>query len=226
MSTALEQTSWEKQLLLLENLTWLPWIGENYSIEPNQKVLVIGESHYADGVKGAKDMMNDKNSTRNIVQVLAIDNHTIKFFANIRRAIFGEHPAKPVAFWHSVAFYNFIQRCMIDKHHRPTNEDFSQGWDTFFNLIKVLQPQTCLFAGTMAQGYFWKQKGNSGFDSDGIYQGEKISHTFARYGTLTDNTGKKTELVFIGHPSVRFSWRKWHSYIQQKLPTQFRHIKT
>ena len=66
----------------VKGLTWLPWVGSDYS---DIKLLLIGESHYAQHENGDEDLdcynyfLTDNNATISFVEDV-IDGSTWSFF--------------------------------------------------------------------------------------------------------------------------------------------------
>ncbi|MCA9449711.1 MAG: hypothetical protein KC931_21500, partial [Candidatus Omnitrophica bacterium] len=126
-------TPYDLDLAAIPDLTWLPWVGQNYAdLAPGRKVLIVGESHYSskeDPVDSAEEIasyLNDPNSTREMVEG-ALINWTwphISTLANLHQLLFS--PGNPEEFWGELCYYNFIQRPMryrTTPPERPTWED-------------------------------------------------------------------------------------------------------
>lgn len=208
----------------INDLTWYPWIGSNY-IE--NRLLIVGESHYAQGEDGNFDLkcyndyLLDKNSTKNIVEQL-INGSSWIFFRNTYNALLGTENIDKEAFWSNVAFYNFIQRPMQTIKDRPTKSDYYCGWNVFYELMKFIKPSHCLFLGSGSAKYLYpamKGKNDIIFSDTkctieqwhkkiGPYLG-KIAHL--EY----DNVD--TEITFIKHPSSYFKKDDWNNYLMGRI---------
>lgn len=212
-----------QQLNEAEGLSWLPWVGVNYlSAPPEKRLLIIGESHYYEGGEAGKAAFSDKHSTRKILQQYAIqaDSAYSRFFSNIRKVLVGNESITPVQFWNKVAFYNFIQTPMETKKGRPTSGDFNTGWKTFFNLLPILQPQTCLFIGVLSSYQYNDYRENEPCHTEKMIRGERIGSTYARETVIKDQQQKQTNLHFIKHTSARFSCSNWNEYLVNKMQEQ------
>lgn len=209
------------KLIELKTLTWLPWIGENYAGSPSdKKILLIGESHYY-GDEDDKKWSEKGGFTREIIQDVIKGNHTHPFFRNSMRllALSNDKKAK---FWSNIAFYNFIQK-PVEKNTRPVSTDFNDGWSPFFDLIKVINPSVCIFLGASAAQQFSRAnqilKRNVTLSKD-----KKINGAWARSGTFSSDKGN-IELVFIKHPSSRFSNDLWRKYLEKRISPQLEWLK-
>lgn len=138
---------YDNDLLKIEGLRWLPYIGDLYDRQ-SKKILIVGESHYESNDPKDKlaQMIGDKKYTRNIIKVWAMHLLDIaeilvpgklksltkqSMFANLHRAL-GADNDNSTKLWNNLAFYNFVQRPMKDgTKNRPTNTDFTDGWNVF-----------------------------------------------------------------------------------------------
>ncbi|MBU4487127.1 MAG: hypothetical protein KKD38_09390, partial [Candidatus Delongbacteria bacterium] len=120
----------DKQLNSVKNLTWLPWVGKNYT-KSKYKVLIVGESHYADAKDDAQKIidiekaLNNKDFTRLCIHEAAIEESWRKnppTLTNIKRLLLGKSfcgDETREKLWSQVGYYNFIQSVMGTKKDRP-----------------------------------------------------------------------------------------------------------
>ncbi|MBI3501741.1 MAG: hypothetical protein HY063_08095 [Bacteroidetes bacterium] len=214
-------TNFDKQFKQIEKLTWLPWVGKDYSILPtNRKLLLVAESNYDWHEEGSVDDLADSNFTRWIINHDGIEGSDFyrRIMRNIEKALFNDNPRKEqkIKLWESVGYYNIVQRYMETPNHRPTYDDFSIGWDTFFKIIGILQPEYCLFCGVTASNSFQAFEKNS-FNADNIQCLDKVDNVYPRIAKVTSKEGHTTKLVFIKHPSKYFSWESWAEFIEQQM---------
>ena len=223
-------TSFDSQFDTIENLTWKPWVGKNYS-NAEHKVLIIGESHYewpteSDGVPSTHYLADD-NFSRNSINSRCLKHlsgsklNEPKLFTNailsINNGISDELREKT---WFNAAFYNFIQRPMKDHKNRPSREDFQNGWEVFENILDVVEPSYCIFLGLDTANSFnvnylknWKTKGIVGFGNKAYKVGRPYGRTVS-----FEKGNQKIDGVFIKHPSSFFSWDKWHQFMKTHIP--------
>lgn len=216
-------TALDKEFLEIKRLKWMPWVGNNYLIQDfNNRLLIVGESHYHDNSQQSKYKHEDAAFTREIIKELAIDRHYwgTKIFPNLHRALFRNDCFNTTIFWNEVAFYNFIQRPMNTNKGRPNDSDFYDGWLCFFEVIKILQPKTCLFIGTSAANYLMNAIEETEFTCTGVKWDEFISNAYAKSAIITDSQNRSTKFIFIRHTSQMFSWNQWNKYLQKVITNE------
>lgn len=207
----------------VRNLKWLPFVGESYFYIPKEyRMLVVGESHYNDGTEKGKLDVDDIDWTRDMIQENAIEEIDWKtnIIPNFNKAMFREDDFNKDKFWNSVVFYNFIQRSMDTIKNRPSQEEFKDDWNTFFDLIKIVKPKTCLFIGVSASNHLMSAIEDSDFSCVGIVRDAKIGKVSSRTAILKDVENNEIKLVFIQHTSSFFSWKKWNSYLKKEIGNQ------
>ncbi|MGI6477963.1 MAG: hypothetical protein ACOX0M_00805 [Salinivirgaceae bacterium] len=217
----------------INELTWYPWIGSNYN---ENRLLIVGESHYAQDEDGNIDLecynafLKDKNLTIGIVELL-MKGSSWKFFQNTYHALLRTENINREAFWSNVAFYNFIQRPMKTTKDRPLKADYSRGWDVFYEVSKVIKPSHCIFLGSGSAQYLYpvmKEKKDIIFADTkctieqwhkqiGIYWG-KIAHL--EYEEVN------TDITFIKHPSKFFKKDDWNDYLMERIGGILENLKS
>jgi hypothetical protein len=147
----------DEKLDSIRTLKWLPYIGKNHkNLTTGKKLLIIGESHYLPNK--AEDWYEDVKKrlfTREIFIMNQI-NQSIddmgKVLRNIQKILLNDDLSddQKNKLWNSVSYYNFIQKVLDSSKDRPIEGDYIIGWDTFFKVIEVLNPDYCLFCGVSA----------------------------------------------------------------------------
>lgn len=214
---------YDKQFTQTENLKWLPWTGDNFSsLSHDNKLLIVGESHYHDNTTDSIEKHNSPTFTREVIEELAIERcyYGTKIFPNLHRALFGNDDFDSSTFWNLVSFYNFIQRPMETNKGRPSYDDFYDSWFPFLEIIKILRPKICLFIGTSAAYSLAHALQSTEFKTNDVEWEDYISNAYAKTATIIDIEGNETKLIFIRHTSQMFSWTKWHEYLQKKMPNE------
>lgn len=213
----------DAKLTNIKGLKWLPWIGDQYwNIDPQNRLLTVGESHYHDKTQQSIENHNSPTFTREVIEELAIERwyYGTKIFPNLHRAIFGNDIFNAEGFWNLVSFYNFIQRPMVTNQGRPSYDDFYNGWKVFFEIIKELKPKTCLFIGTTAANSLAHAIQGTEFSTDGVKWDEYISNAYAKTANISDKDNNEIQLIFIRHTSKMFSWSQWNEYLKKTIPTE------
>ncbi|MFZ4797855.1 MAG: hypothetical protein ACOYMA_10195 [Bacteroidia bacterium] len=146
------------------NIFFKPWIGENYSTGINgKKILILGESHHCDKICldcGNLEILHncDNNQTQNVILdyfdykrgTIPFNNrkwlNTFTKFANV----FNNKKLNNnelIAFWHSLAFYNYVQKALSGPRVSPSSEDFNNSLLAFHELIEYLKPDLIIIWG-------------------------------------------------------------------------------
>jgi len=204
----------------VQGLKWTPWIGNDYFTIPQEnRLLIIGESHYHERSEDSSNLINDPNFTIQVIEEMAIDRcyYQTKLFQNLHKALFRNDIFNSGDFWKLVSFYNFIQKPMVTNEERPSYEDFYNSWSTCFEVISILQPTTCLFLGTTAANSFIHAVRNTKFKHEEIMFETAIGNTYPRISKFICKNDFSVELIFIRHCSKMFSWNKWNIYLMQKM---------
>ena len=129
----------------------------------------------------------------------------------------------PRIFWHKIAFYNFIQRAMLknketEENERPSKMDYQIAWEVFFDVVKVIKPENCLFFGVSMVEGFNLAANKMGLKDTYIQYGDKINGAYFKYSKITINN-KNVNLYFIKHPSKYFSADKWIEKLKSVNPS-------
>ena len=222
--------SYDTSFSSVPNLRWTPWVGRNYSkMESGKRLLIVGESHYAkarpnEPLEALREKeAKNKEYTREVIWECPISrdwgNRTLD---NIPLVIVGDGNYRREEFWRGVAFYNFVQR-MVNYDavplERPTDADFMLGWTVFYDVLKVLRPDYCVFLGSTAHQCFWAAMKKMGADYSDVKRREKVGRCWGyRAGLkIADN---EIPLVFIQHPGKCFSPPEWHNYLLREFPSE------
>ena len=214
-------TSYDKEFLNVVGLKWLPWIGTNYD---NTKTVIVGESQYEDG-----DYWQYENidATRILISK-RFDGDRGKIYTNIEKVLLGiEKPTLEQGnfVWKSVVYLNLVQRLMSSRNERPNDLDFDNGWMTFFKIVEIIKPTTCIVIGKKSWGRFCNYLNNN---ENGAKWNKEISefHAVERIVTLSKDT-YQLKLIFINHASGSrgFDYKHWANLINESEP-QLRQLLT
>lgn len=202
----------------VQGLTWLPWVGQNFSKrQPHKRLLVVGESHYFKGdtpemrQANRESWLTDVLSTREVALDSLIDRDwTTITLTNIPKLLFKTAEIDRSRFWGDSAYYNLVQRPMDyfqeGQPERPTWDDYVMGWKVFAEVVRIIQPSHCLFIGVTAA---------TSFNLGSVSHTRQVGRTWARVAKL-EIAGSATELIFVQHLGKYFSWSKWHDYLQDE----------
>jgi len=144
----------------LSGVNFVPWIGDTYGIKGpfgTKRLLVLGESHYEwckacwkAGIERGHDL-----TCRVIVErILRNDKESIQHWRNIEYALQRDplDGLRRAAFWHGIAYYNFIQKTVGffeggGRPPKPAQEMWDNGERAFKEVIRWLQPDIIVVLG-------------------------------------------------------------------------------
>lgn len=207
----------------INSLKWLPFIGNNYLNTPNEnKMLVVGESHYHDNSTESILKHDNENYTRIVIQELAIERQYwgTKIFGNLHKTLLKNDEFSTSNFWNLVCYYNFIQRPMVTNKSRPKLNDFIEGWETFFKIIEIIKPKVCLFIGTSSANSLKNSIQDTNFKIKSLKWEDKLNGAYAKSAIITDIDNNEIKLIFIKHTSQMYSWEKWNKYLEKNIGYQ------
>jgi hypothetical protein len=216
----------DKLQVLIENnsLKWLPWIGKNY-VSSENKILIIGESHYGKSNEALEDHKNHL-FTREAVADMSVNgkSYGVKFYSNMHKCLIGNDSFDPEKLWSNIAFYNFIQRTMVGNKARPNKDDYAIGWEAFYSIIEILKPDVCIFLGVSSISRF-KNDTSFKFESLNYRHFPKTDSVIPRYVEIK-SYNKIIKVYSIKHPGSRISWSQWHQFLQDEEPNEINWLKS
>ncbi len=191
-----------------------PWIGDNYNEGiDGKKVLVLGESHYCASLSDAHPSM-----TKEVIRDLfdpdsEFENYknTYTKFAKSITGNFGKMSVEEKAtFWHSVAFYNYVQEPISGPRVAPTEAQFKLSEQAFREVLATLRPDVVIA---------WGHRLYNHLPGDG-HQGAEVhgcDGTAFETWVYPLGGGKTCKVLGIDHPSVGFSPEYWYEVITNFL---------
>jgi hypothetical protein len=215
----------EKDILKkIPKLKWYPFIGKDYENGVSEKkILLVGESHYHENNEQSISKHDRPEFTKIVINELAIQRRywSTKMFSNLHRTLIGNDIFDSAKLWNSLAFYNFVQRPMETNKGRPTESDLMSGWEVFFKVVEVLNPDVCIFIGTGSSNFLieYVNKNRTDIKINEFKWLKKIGRTYPRKAKLELNN-REILLHFIQHTSQYYSWPKWHEHLKNEIPTE------
>jgi len=234
VSAACDKSYDSRFIKIQDLLTWRPWIGRNYSKQPQgNRLLIVGESHYigqVDDPAKISDVIDGHHKDCSVTREAVINgfikrvwdkNHT---FSGMRSLLFPDRSIDQMKFWDDVCFYNFIQRVMSSTAERPTQNDNTKGWKAFLKVVEILQPSQCLFIGVGASNHFnrvMRQQETVPFTN--ATKPDRVGKTWGRHATL-EVSGVTLPIHFIKHSGMCFKPDRWRAYLERQAPDLMRII--
>lgn len=223
---------YDDSLSKVEGLSWLPWVGKNYS-QAACKILVVAESHYThgdrpDSVEQSKSqMLDDVFLTREVVLESPVGRlWQNNMFDNLHRVLVGTNDFEPSGLWDNIAFYNHVQRPMDyngSYKERPNSVDFIKGWEVFLDVVNILRPDLCIYVGLTASNTF-----NQAMESRGVSHSkvEWVGESQGGYPrrmsvSLVDF---KLPILAVKHTSKYFVVNFWRSFLFRNAANAMRYL--
>lgn len=184
-------------------VNYRPWIGNNYWDGGcfGKKILVLGESHYGD---------NWNSFLTQNVMLDHVYDRTRATYTNFERALKGSttNGDDRECIWQSVAFYNYIQEPLSGPRESPTQSQFEDAEEAFFEILDELEPDVVLIWGTR----LWDNLPYTNFKSYGDCTYKGYSY---RSGSYTTDNGTEVICYEMQHPSSGFSWSWWNGFLTE-----------
>jgi len=180
-----------------------PWIGDNYR-DTNPRLLILGESHY-----GPYASREDATIALTSEYVSGKMNHSFwTNTMNVVRGQSGNEMEARKAFWHQVAFYNFVQTSAGPTARiAPSETMFHDAVDAFFCVLDDLKPDCIL----VLSNRLWVNLPGKGLKSRA---GKPLGESGETRETwIYDYDGGSALATPINHPSSYFSWPRWHKWV-------------
>lgn len=190
-----------------KNVNFAPFVGENYEKGINgKKILILGESHYwgeeiyenayEDLKKGEYLDFTDDVISAYIAYQKGEREHSpwMNSFTKFTKEFYNWEEGKIdlVAFWQSVAFYNYVQFPITAVRTSPTQEEFQQSEKAFYEVLEKYQPDVII-------AWSWRLWGN--MPSTGRF-GEPSSVNKGKGIYYYEVGGKEYPIIAVAHPSA------------------------
>jgi hypothetical protein len=194
----------------MKNVKFEPWIGDHYQQAPlGKRILILGESHYD---WDSDNPINDKPDTTSIVIQKQLDgDYTKAFWTHIAKAFLNHNPTldEKREFWHSVAFYNYVQSSAgFGARVTPSSDQWTSSEPAFFEILEALQPQLMVVLGYR----LWERLPNANCEAGQKIPGAEHVNT-CRYVYQTGNC----LAISLKHPSSGFNGMTWHAPISNAI---------
>jgi hypothetical protein len=207
-----------------------PWVGGQYGSSElfNGPLLVVGESEYQ-AIDGQPPSRHDtqwcvRHVIKDDIHLLLGQKKRGAFWTKTASLLLGHKPldAKERArFWHSVAYYNFIQtQAGSGSRVRKKREVWLGAQEAFREVLRKLNPEYVVVLGFEN----WYHRGQH--DSRGLYV-KSQPPVQSKWSDLRQTLSYKTEkgealAVAVKHPSTGFNSQEWHDWLRSAIPRLFR----
>lgn len=231
-------TEYDSHFFTIKHLTWLPWVGKDYI---NCRILIVAESHYtnaSDSTRAEQDIkviMNDLFYTRAVLAEYPMLGYDAGWknnggrgnnptFDNLFRLLISEDllndpepHSRRTKLCSNFAYINMIQRPMWyppkRPKERPNDNDRTTGWNVVVDVLRILMPDICIFAGAEASSSFGAHMNRLQIPYENWKcVDKKIGNTYPQ-STVISLNGKYIPFKFIRHPGSYFSWNRWQAFV-------------
>lgn len=198
-----------------------PWIGNQYGESTlfNGGLLVLGESEYQVKV----GQQPSRGDTQYCVKQV-INGNGSAFWTKVASLFLGHKPQddeERARFWHSVAYYNFIQtHAGFGPRVRKTPEMWIGAPEAFKEVLQKHSPNYVVVLGFEN----WNHRGRH--DRLGAYL-KAEPPVESKWSDLRQTLFYKTEkgkalAVAVKHPATGFNSGEWHEWLRSAFPRLFR----
>lgn len=185
----------------MDTVYFKPWVGSQFSRE-NPKLLILGESHYADRKPSPR-------FTIELTREYANGEWNHRFWTQIMQAVSGKAhwEVDRKEFWERYAFYNYIQSVVADSAGvGPTQEMIQEARIPFFQVLDNLRPDHILVLSKR----LWDALPSDGQQGNPLRIGEEERETW-----IYPFSGGQAIASWLPHPSYGFSAPQWHPWIKE-----------
>ena len=194
-----------------------PWVGNKYSKSDN-RILILGESHYDWEEDGRKYKARRKDFTIGYINGLTNPDDRSDYgnkgtWTKLEKAFIGESGEKYnksaiKTFWHSVSFYNFVQKSVPEGSRvSPKSDNFKKSIPALEEVISNLKPHVIIILGMRLWKHLPKKHDSKSFRVDG-----------RTTDTIIYNYPNGQCFAFpIYHPSAGFNSDRWGKVIKKGI---------
>lgn len=209
----------------MKHVFFYPWVGSCYDSGINgKKIMIMGHVHVCGGCNECgiiKDrdeecasftnkVVNDYIKWRETGETTSPEyKRWPKTYFNFAKAFFGYEPnlkQEKCELWDKVLFYNYVQTSVSEWRQKPNAVDYNKSQTPFMEVINKYEPDVIIVWGIYAFN-----NTPSGGEFGKPITSEEIKAI--RY-IYTLNSGKQCSMIKIHHPSMCFSFSKWHEIIK------------
>jgi ribosome-associated toxin RatA of RatAB toxin-antitoxin module len=146
----------------------IPWVGKEYGLNRNKRILVVGESHYLPEksvihmksrtwYSSNEEKLNEDEKewtfTVGIISGQFYEHRSHWIFKNIEEAIrdTGFNPKMNEHMFRHIAYYNYFQRPAIEGLSLvPDDIDLRNSAEVFWSIIRIIKPGYICFVSKLA----------------------------------------------------------------------------
>ncbi len=187
----------------MKHVYFKPWIGSRY-IENSIKMLLLGESHYADETPS-------QEFTIDLTRKYSNGEFNHRFWTQIMQVVSGKShwDIDRKEFWSNYAFYNYIQDVVAKSAGVGPSQEMVDAASTPFREVLAEHKPTHIL---VLSKRLWESLPDDGDSGESICIGNEKRETW-----IYSVSGHSSRATWIPHPSYGFSAPKWHPWILKFL---------
>ena len=213
----------------MKHVFFYPWVGSCYYSGINgKKIMIMGHVHVCGGCDNCGDLANRggcADFTINTVEKYIKWRETgevpsveykgwLKTYLNFAKSFFGYEPdvqEERNILWNKILFYNYVQTSVPEWNVKPKKMDYKNSQRPFIDVINEYEPDVV---------FVWGRDAYNNAPTGGTCEKPVIfENTKAERYIYTLNSGKQCTMIKIHHPSMCFSYPKWHEIIKSVIGT-------
>lgn len=202
----------------MEKVFFKPWVGDYYESGGifEKKILILGD-YFRCGEKcpDCGNGLNHENCRTFATDVVRsiMDGEKAGWTPTFRKfesALLGSLTSvgKSREIWNSVAFTNYLQIAAGSSRTDCPAENYNMAAPAFFELLELLRPDIVIAWGKR----LYAKMPRENFKEESPVTGNGCS---ALTGNYTVPGGSIIPVMWIQNPASAFSWKKWHTLINQ-----------
>ncbi|MBB3182284.1 hypothetical protein [Variovorax sp. Sphag1AA] len=207
-------------------LGWFPWVGSGFSASAC-RTIILGESIYlyktAAGLEKDRARIEAPDSLRKRHLTHGIEaKFKSRYVRNFERAVFQKvkpNRGEREKLWTEVIYHNLAPKLLGELSHRPTYEHYQDGWRAFLKLVPAVGATHCIAYGhekVKVRALLSVLK-----DHPEVELLEKLSlpvvgRKAVPVAVSLRIASQQLDILFIGHPSRAFSWKKWGAVMREQ----------
>ena len=194
----------------MNTISFQPWVGDAFTAAKlGKRILVLGDSHYEWNGSGKIDQWTA--ITKTLVQEQIDGDYTKRFWTNIAIMFLNKRPTPEDKreFWHSVAFYNYLQSSAgFGPSSIPVENQWKSSEPAFLEVLSTLQPELLVVLGNRLWNHLPTEHRHPGLEVPGSPGVNTYRYTYPEGSCLA---------LHVRHPGRAFNGQQWHGCLMNAL---------
>ena len=214
----------------MKNVFFEPFVGEQYDKGYlGKKILVLGDSHYCGDDRKAQCVQ--AGDCLKLPECHDFTSRVLRYFFEYKEGVSGhqmwmntynrftnvflvEKGGKVnyeqfMDFWNSIMFYNYVQVPMDGSRKEPTQKEYEDSQDAFFEVLEEYKPDLIDIWG-------WRLLGKLPKKNKSAADFKSLNASNSEHYCYFEVAGKKILAYAHPHPSANFGY-EYHSKLQEAV---------